>query len=73
MKPPNKSRYEVYYLTNEVWTMLSSQEIAKEFEKDNGWNRFIDYSSYVNVVKYNQKPATLTDRKNKAPFVQCKS
>ena len=53
--------------------MLSSQEIAKEFEKDNGWNRFIDYSSYVNVVKYNQKPATLTDRKNKAPFVQCKS
>ena len=74
---PGKKRYDIYYITNEIWWTEDRDEIKKQIGLDKEWSRFEEYSSYIAVLKFGNSPsaALLADKKQmkmKSPFIATK-
>jgi hypothetical protein len=74
---PGKRRYDIYYITNEIWWTEDRDEIRKQIGLDKEWSRFEEYSSYIAVLKFGNSPsaALLGDKKQikmKSPYIATK-
>ena len=73
---PGKKRYDIFYITNEIWWTKNREEIRKEINLDSDWTRFEDWSSYIAVLKFGNSPSeTLLEperRKQMSPFIATK-